>query len=141
MARSALTGTFTCEVVPYAAVAPFARLAAREHVSVKPDNGTTWWAVTHPHLEDAGVLAFAGLWRGPSLERFKGAWTRPDFRGMLLGSMLVQTILEAADPTKTLEVIHVAGGSPDFWPGHGLAFTGTTRKNGGRVYRRPPTTP
>lgn len=140
MAEQGLSPSFRCDVVPYATVAPYARLAAREHVSVKPDAGTTWWAVTHPRLETAGVLAFAGLWRGPHLERFKGAWTRPDFRGMLLGSMLVEAILAAADPSKTLEVIHVAGGNPTFWPSRGLEFTGTTRKNGGRVYRRPPTT-
>lgn len=140
MAEGRPPGSFTVAPVPYAVVAPFARLAAREHVSVKPDNGTTWWAVTHENLEHVGVLAFAGLWRGPRLERFKGAWTRPDFRGMLLGSMLVEHILAEADPSKTLEVIHVAGGDPTFWPARGLAYTGTTRKNGGRVYRRPPTT-
>lgn len=124
------------EVVPYDTVATYARLAAREHVSVKPDAGTTWWAFLHA---EAGPVAFAGLWRGPRLERFKGAWTRPDFRGLMLGSALVNTILGAADPTKTLEVIHVRGGDPGFWPARGLAYV-STRPNGGRVYRRPPTT-
>ena len=66
----------------YVEVHRFQSIAAREGVSAKDSTtGDLWLGIHHPEV---GLVAFGALHRR---FRIKATWTRPDFRGMGLGTV------------------------------------------------------
>jgi GNAT superfamily N-acetyltransferase len=124
--RLELPGWAIVREVAYAEVHPFQSLAAREGVSAKDSqNGDLWLGIHHP---GAGLVSFGALHRR---FRVKATWTRPDFRGIGLGTAIVDALIAAAPPESAVQVI---ARDPAWWLARGWTAT-NTRPNGGTVLR------
>lgn len=84
---------FDIQEVPFQEVQPFARQAAREHVSISETRDTRWFV----GVVQGDIAGVAGLLRFRSQLRIKGVWVSPHFRGRGLGNAFVQHFLAIAE--------------------------------------------
>jgi GNAT superfamily N-acetyltransferase len=79
--------------VPFAYVAPFARRAAREHVSVSDTGATRWFGAR----VDGAIVGFAGLLKFSTGYRIKGVWVEPAWRAKGIGDALATMLIAVAE--------------------------------------------
>lgn len=98
--------------VPFNYVQPYARVAAREHVSVSPTQRTRWFRLP-------GHEGFCGLIELGATVRVKGVYVHPEWRGRGLGTGMTDELLtEAArGPYKAIEVLAY---NPSFYEARGF---------------------
>lgn len=124
------------EPVPFAVVAPYAGMAAREHVTVKETQSTQWFAM---FTSRRTLVGFGGIWQKGMTARIKGDFVLPSERGQGYYGMLIRHRLRLilVRHVDTIEVYQNSEGRPDLWPNHGFTYI-ETRPNGGRLYRATP---
>ncbi len=79
--------------VAFATVAPLARRASADRVSISDTGNTRWYVI----LGGGRIEAVAGLIRVGSGARIKGVWVEPACRGRGIGAHLVDFLLRVAD--------------------------------------------
>lgn len=77
------------EAVPFSAAHVFARIAARERVSISDTSNTEWFA----GVEDGRIMAVAGLIKTSTGYRIKGVYVVSDYRGKGHGATLTKHLM------------------------------------------------
>ena len=112
-------------------VAPFAALAAREHVNVTETAQATAWfkAVT----SKGRVVGFAGIAPvSKTKARIRAVWVRPDFRGKGLGDALSQACLEYGVAAR-FEFVEILSWNPGWALRAGFTDQGITQHGAHRL--------
>ncbi len=98
--------------VPYSYVYPYARFAAREHVSISDTKRTRWFRL--PRHE-----GFCGLIETGQNVRVKGVFVHPEWRGRGFGTAMTEALIQIAQtgPYKAVEVLAY---NPEWYEDHGF---------------------
>jgi GNAT superfamily N-acetyltransferase len=112
-------------------IAPYSRLAAKEHVNVTETSDPTVWFKTSDRK--GRVTGFAGI--APvsrTKARIRAVWVRPDFRGLGLGDALSQACLDYGLAAK-FEKIEILSWDKRWAVRVGFADLGTTQHGASRM--------
>lgn len=120
------------EQVPFEAIAHLGRLAAREGApSVKDTRRTDWYAA------GGDCACFGVMHLGGGRVRFKGAFTRPEWRGQGLGLALVRHALGVVEQLAEQGPVEIEllTKHRSFWEGLGFAVAAELRNARFRMTR------
>lgn len=101
------------EPLKHADVLPFARLAARDHVSLKDTRQPTRWYGSR-NAEGAVVLVGGLLLMGNRRARIRGVWCDPNYRGRGWSAALMDRLVNEARDHGCLWMTQLAA-SPRWW--------------------------
>lgn len=116
--------------VPFAVIAPYAKRAARDRVSVS-DTSETDWVVAEVN---GRIVGFAGLLHLRTIDRFKAYWVEPTERGHGYGRQLLEYCLAQSDARcRDMETFTY---HPAIFRPRGFVSTGTLPNGAVKMRRR-----